>query len=393
MVSGTSDSLVSLPPSRRSEIEQFRAMEIVGRAAELAARGKEIILMCVGQPDAPAPSTARAAAIQAIEKGRIGYTPSPGTRELRGRISSYYVDRYGVEVDPERVFVTTGSSAGFVLAFIGGYDAGARIAIPSPGYPAYRNILRSLSMEPVEIATMDEDRWVITPRQLAEMHAKRRLDGLLVANPNNPNGTMMRPDAFAALLETAARLGIRVISDEIYHGLTYGMKETTALGLDDGAFVINSFSKFFCMTGWRVGWMVVPENMIPAILRLQQNLYISAPEVSQIAALAALDGLDEMREVRSGYEQNRELFLRRLPELGFHEIHPIDGAFYAYCNATAHTDDSLQFAARMLEEAGVAVTPGVDFDPQRGNHWLRFSFCGNTETMERGLNRITAWLG
>jgi aspartate/methionine/tyrosine aminotransferase len=378
--------------SRRGNVEAFRAMSIVARAGELAATGSDVISMCIGQPFAPAPHAAREAAAAAAQRGRISYTAAPGMPALRARIARHYGEHYGIEPDPARVFVTTGSSAGFMLTFIACFDEGARVAIPSPGYPAYRNILRALSLEPVEIETAAQDRWVITPELLAQAHAKKPLQGLLVANPNNPNGTMMQPDAFARLMGAARDLGIRFISDEIYHGLTYGMAEATALGLDDEAFVINSFSKYFCMTGWRVGWIIVPPSMIGRIDRLQQNAFICAPEISQIAALAAFEGKAEMEAVRKGYEINRAMFLKRLPELGFRTIQPIDGAFYAYADASALTNDTTEFAASLLEQAKVAITPGLDFDMSHGSQWVRLSFCGDMETLSRGFDRIGEWL-
>jgi aspartate/methionine/tyrosine aminotransferase len=386
------ENRLSLPVSRRGDVEPFRAMSVVARAGELSAAGHDVISMCVGQPVAPAPRAAREAAAAAAERGRVSYTAAPGMPALRARIARHYRDRHGVEPDSARIFVTTGSSAGFILSFLACFDEGARVAIPSPGYPAYRNILRALSLQPVEIETRAEDRWVITPRLLEEAHAREPLQGLLVANPNNPNGTMMEPDAFAALVQAARDLRIRLISDEIYHGLTYGMQEATALGLDDEAFVINSFSKYFCMTGWRIGWIIVPESMIGRIDRLQQNAFICAPEISQIAALAAFEGRDEMEAVRTGYEANRAMFLKRLPELGFRTIQPIDGAFYAYADASALTNDTSEFAARLLEEAKVAITPGRDFDMQNGHKWVRLSFCGEPETLSRGFHRIGEWL-
>jgi aspartate/methionine/tyrosine aminotransferase len=367
-------------------------MEIVARASELAGQGKDIISMCLGQPAAPAPVAARDAAASAIAVGKIGYTPAPGTKALRNRISRYYGDHYGLDCDPARIFITTGSSAGFMLAFLAGFNPGDRIVIPSPGYPAYRNILRALSLEPVDIMTLAEDRWVMTSEQLMAIHERDPVQGILVANPNNPNGTMMQPPAFRGLIDTCRSASIRFISDEIYHGLTYGTPEITALEFDRQAFVINSFSKFFCMTGWRIGWMIVPENMLTVVDRLQQNLFICAPEISQIAALAAFDGIDEMIAIKRGYERNREMFLHLLPQLGFRTIQPVDGAFYAYCDASALTNDSADFASRLLEDTGVAITPGMDFDTRRGDAWLRFSFCGDHDRLAEGFIRIEEWL-
>ncbi|MEZ5872251.1 MAG: aminotransferase class I/II-fold pyridoxal phosphate-dependent enzyme [Nitratireductor sp.] len=381
-----------LHPSLRSQVEPFRAMSVVARANELQDVGRDIVMMCVGQPSAPAPLAARNAAIAAIADGRIGYTSAPGIASLRKRIARHYAEKYGHELDPSRVFVTTGSSAGFILSFLAAFDPGDRIAIPAPGYPAYRNILRALSLEPVELATREEDRWVITPQLLKAAHGEKPLAGALIANPNNPNGTMMSPQAFAALVDASKELGLRFISDEIYHGLCWGFAETSAVALDPGAITINSFSKYFCMTGWRIGWMIVPENLIETVDRLQQNAFICAPEVSQVAALAAFDGMDELEAVKRGYERNRELFLNRLPQLGLRKIQPIDGAFYAYADASLLCNDSADFAARLLEEAGVAVTPGLDFDVNEGHHWLRLSFCGDHDRLVEGFDRIESFV-
>ena len=379
-------------PSKRSQIEPFRAMDVVARANQAVAEGRDVVMMCVGQPGSPAPTTAREAAKKALEHGRIGYTTAAGIRPLRNRIAEFYKEKYQVDLDPDRVFVTTGSSAGFILAFLAGFDPGDRVAIPSPGYPAYRNILRSLSLEPVEIATCENDRWVVSADGLREAHLQKPLDGILIANPNNPNGTMIKPEAFRSLMQASAELGIKFISDEIYHGLTYSQPEICALEVSDDVFIINSFSKYFCMTGWRVGWMVVPENMIETIDRLQQNAFISAPEISQIAALAAFDGIDEMESVKSGYEANRTLVLDRLSRLGLKNAHPIDGAFYAYAETSSIADNSLELSARLLGEADVALTPGIDFDPAEGKHWMRFSFAGEHSRLVKGFDRLDEWL-
>ena len=381
-------SPMPLSASIRSQVEPFRAMSVVARANALQEEGRDIVMMCVGQPSAPAPQVARDAAIAAIAAGRIGYTSAPGITPLRKRIARHYGEKYGQEPDPAQVFVTTGSSAGFILSFLAAFDPGDKVAIPAPGYPAYRNILRALSLEPVEIATCEEDRWIMTPHLVEEAHREHGLAGMLVANPNNPNGTMMAPNAFARLVATSRQLGLRFISDEIYHGLCWGFAESTALALDPEAIIINSFSKYYCMTGWRVGWMIVPENLIETVDRLQQNAFICAPEVSQIAALAAFDGTDELEAVKRGYEHNRSLYMKRLPELGFRAIQPMDGGFYAYADASALCNDTSEFAARLLEEAGVAVTPGLDFDTRQGSRWLRLSFCGDHARLAEGIDRL-----
>lgn len=381
-----------IKPSKRSVVEPFRAMDIVAKANRLSKAGHDVIMMCVGQPSAPAPKTARDAAKAAIENGRIGYTDSAGVVPLRVRISQHYNDQYNVGINPDRIIVTNGSSSAFTLTFISMFETGARVAIPAPGYPAYRNILRSLSMEPVEIETNAQSRWVLTPEQLRKTHADKPLEGLLIANPNNPNGTMLEASAFEALQLTCSQLGIKFISDEIYHGLTYGQKEKSALSISDDCIVINSFSKYFCMTGWRVGWMIVPEHMIDTVNRLQQNLFICAPEISQIAALHAFDGMDELEKTKSGYLQNRSLLLETLPKMGLGEIMPVDGAFYCYTNVSDFTKDSEEFCADVLSKTNLALTPGIDFDSRNGNRWIRLSFAGSFQDMQKGLQRLGNYL-
>jgi len=314
--------------STRSNIEPFRAMQIVAQAGELVRAGKDIVMMGVGQPRASAPTSALKAAEKAVKIGKIGYTDAEGIAPLRSRICKHYWDKYSVTLDQNRVFVTTGSSAGFILSFLALFDPGDRVAIPSPGYPAYRNILRTLSLEPVEIQTTSQSGWVITPQLLSKTHEKQPLQGALIANPNNPNGTMMNGENFRSIVGVCKQNNIQFISDEIYHGLTYSIPEISALEVDDDLIVINSFSKYFCMTGWRIGWMVVPPELIETVARLQQNAFICAPEISQIAALAAFDGTGEMEQVKIGYGENRVIVERRLKDLGIDEIQPMDGAFY-----------------------------------------------------------------
>ncbi|MGB7285650.1 MAG: aminotransferase class I/II-fold pyridoxal phosphate-dependent enzyme [Salaquimonas sp.] len=382
----------SIHLSQRGIVEPFRAMEVVAKAAEMQKAGEDIVMMCVGQPSAPAPMAARQAAMDAIAKGRIGYTPAKGIEPLRRRISKHYADRYKVDVDPDRIVVTTGSSAGFMLAFIALFDESDRVAIPSPGYPAYRNILKALSLKPVEIASTPASRWVLTPEMLEHAHREQPLHGVLIANPNNPNGTMLLPETFEALICKSQELGISFISDEIYHGLTYGVAEETALKYSQDAIIINSFSKYFCMTGWRVGWMIVPETMVDTVNRLQQNAFICAPEVSQIAALHAFDGMEELEIVKRGYLENRKFLLEALPALGFKEIQPVDGAFYIYANISTLSNDSEAFCAELLEHAKTAITPGTDFDSARGNAWVRISFAGSLDDMKSGIERVGKYL-
>ncbi|HEY9211263.1 MAG TPA: aminotransferase class I/II-fold pyridoxal phosphate-dependent enzyme [Ancylobacter sp.] len=388
------DAVASLlgQPSRRSEIAAFIVMDVMERAARIEAAGGHVIHMEVGQPAAPAPHTAREAARKALEHGRIGYTMALGMPSLRARIARHYGETYNVDLDPARVVVTTGSSAGFILAFLSMFEPGDRVAIANPGYPPYRHILTALGCEPVLIETDAASRWVITPQALADAHAKAPLKGVLVASPANPTGTMMRPEALAELIATAEGLGIRFISDEIYHGLDYAFPATTAASISPNATVIHSFSKYFCMTGWRVGWMVMPDGLIRAAERLQQNLSISVPTLSQIAAEAAFDGAAEMEELKHGYEENRRILTAGLPLAGLPEFLPVDGAFYLYADVSRFTDDSAGFARRLLDEAGVAATPGVDFDPHRGHHYLRLSYAGAAAEMREAVERIGSFL-
>lgn len=379
-------------PSRRSDIAPFIVMDVMERAAQIEAAGGHVVHMEVGQPAAPAPLTARAAARRALDEGRIGYTTALGLPALRARIARHYGEAYGVDLDPARVVVTTGSSAGFLLAFLALFEPGDRVAIANPGYPPYRHILTALGCEPVLIETDAASRWVITPEALIAAHRQAPLKGVLVASPANPTGTMMRPEALAELIATAEAEGIRFISDEIYHGLDYAFPAATAAGISPNATVIHSFSKYFCMTGWRVGWMVMPAPLVRAVERLQQNLMISVPTLSQVAAEAAFDGAAEMEAVKHGYEANRLLLTGELPKVGLPEFLPVDGAFYLYADVSRFTDDSAAFARRLLDEAGVAATPGVDFDPHRGHHYLRFSYAGALDEMALAVERIGHFL-
>jgi len=348
--------------------------------------------MEVGQPAAPAPATAIAAAKAALDVRDIGYTQALGIAPLRERIARHYADAHGVAVEPERVAVTTGSSAAFILAFLALFEPGDRVAVACPGYPPYRHILTALGCEPVMIEISAQTGWAITVDALLEAHRRAPLKGVLVASPANPTGTMMRPEALAALIAAAEGEGIRFISDEIYHGLDYAFPAETAAKFSDRAVIINSFSKYFCMTGWRVGWMVVPDALVRPVERLQQNLAISVPTLSQIAAAAAFDGRDEMEAVKHGYEENRRILTEGLPHAGLEKFLPVDGAFYLYADVSRFTDDSFEFATRMLAEAGVAATPGIDFDPMHGKHFVRFCYAGSAGEMREAVARIGNWL-
>jgi aspartate/methionine/tyrosine aminotransferase len=380
-----------LMPSRRSNVPPFMVMDVMAAAARIEAAGGHVIHMEVGQPAAPAPATAIAAARAALG-GRLAYTEALGIPSLRARIARHYAEAYGADVTPGRVVVTTGSSSAFILSFLALFEAGDRVAVATPGYPPYRHILNALGCEPVLIETSAETRWAITGEALRAAHRRTPLNGVLVASPANPTGTMMSAEALRELIAVADGEGIKFISDEIYHGLDYAFPAETAAKLSEGAVVINSFSKYFCMTGWRIGWMVVPEPMVRPIERLQQNLSISVPTLAQIAAEAAFDGRAEMEEIKHGYERNRQILVEGLPRAGLDRFLPVDGAFYLYADVTRFCDDSLDFAKRMLEEAHVAATPGLDFDPIHGGGFVRFCYAGSADEMHEAVRRIGAWL-
>ena len=381
-----------LKASSRSDVEPFLAMDVMSAAAELEAAGRNIVHMEVGQPGASAPAPVLAAAAEVLRRGRLGYTEALGVRALRERIARHYRDAYALDVPPGRVMVTTGSSAGFNLTFLGAFDAGARIAMASPGYPAYRNILKAFGLQAVEIEVGPDTRWALSAEEVERAHREAPLAGVLVASPANPTGTMTAPEELRRLVEICDELGLRFVSDEIYHGLVYAGRGETALRFGDHAIIVNSFSKYYCMTGWRVGWLVLPEELVRPFERLSQSLYISVPELSQRAAIAAFDSTAELEAVKAGYARNRALLLERLPALGFDELLPVDGAFYVYASVARFTNDALDFASRMLREAGIAATPGPDFDHTRGHRYMRFSFAGSEEDIAEGIERLAHWL-
>ncbi|MEZ0171083.1 pyridoxal phosphate-dependent aminotransferase [Microvirga sp. TS319] len=392
MTKSIADQNLPVVARRMDRVSSFLAMDVLSAAAAKERRGDSVIHMEVGQPSAPAPRAAREAAKAALDLGRIGYTEALGIAALRERIARHYRDAYGVSIAPERVVVTTGSSAGFVLAFLSLFDAGQRVAITAPGYPAYRNILEALGIEPVVIPLTRADGWIMTPEAIEKAHADKPLHGILAMSPANPSGTMIGRKALAGLGEACRRMGLWFVSDEIYHGLTYGEDASTALASDDDAVVINSFSKYYCMTGWRIGWIIVPERLVRPIERLAQNLYISPPYLSQVAALAAFDATEELEAVKAGYARNRAYLLEELPRIGIADMHPVDGAFYIYADIARYTNDSIGFCRRMLEETGVAATPGLDFDPIEGSHYMRLSFAGSETDCRETVGRLRGWL-
>ena len=374
--------------SRRGQVPPFIAMDVLRAANERAAAGHEVLHLEVGQPSTPAPAAVLAAAHAALADETLGYTDALGLPALREAIAAHYRESYGVTVDPQRVVVTTGSSGAFLLAFLAAFDEGDRIAMAMPAYPAYRNILTALGLTPVEIATGPAQRFQLSV-ELLRAHAG--LDGVIVASPANPTGTMIAPADLAALAQHCREQGIRLISDEIYHGIVYGHTAATASATSSEAVVVNSFSKYFSMTGWRLGWMVVPPDMLRAVECLAQNLFISPPALSQHAAVAAFHCRDELDANVARYAANRTLLLEELPKAGIERFAPGDGAFYLYADVAHLTNDSPEFCRRMLREIGVACTPGIDFDPARGHATLRISFAGSTDTIAAAAERIKAW--
>lgn len=374
--------------SRRGQVDPFIVMDVMEAARRAEAEGRHVIHMEVGQPSTPAPAAARRALAAALDDP-LGYTVALGMPALREAIAGLYRRWYDVDLDPARVVVTPGSSGAFLLAFSALFDAGDRVAVGEPGYPSYRQILRAMSVEPVGIQTRPENRYQPAPEDIPA-----DVQGVMLASPGNPSGTMLSREALAALAARAADIGAALISDEIYHGLSYGAPCISALQVTDDVVVINSFSKYFSMTGWRIGWMVVPPDMVRTMDRLAANMFICPPHASQLAALAALspEAEAEAQANLAVYAENRRLMLDRLPAMGLGRIAPPDGAFYVYADVSDLTDDSVALAAEILDRAAVAVTPGLDFDPVRGRQTLRLSYARQTADIVEGLDRLAAWL-
>lgn len=374
--------------SSRAKVDPFIVMDVMEAARRAEEAGRHIIHMEVGQPGTGAPQAATRALTNAMESGPLGYTVALGLPALRARIAKMYGEWYNVDLDPNRVIITPGSSGAFILGFTALFDSGDRVGIGAPGYPSYRQILHALGLTPVDLPAAPENRYQPVAADFAGMD----LAGLMVASPANPTGTMLDKPAMQALIDGAGAQNASFISDEIYHGIEYEAKAVTALQLTNEAYVINSFSKYFSMTGWRVGWMVVPEEQVRVIERIAQNMFICAPHASQVAALAAMECGDELQANLAVYTHNRALMLDGLPKAGFTNIAPPDGAFYVYADVSDITDDSRALAAEILEHAGLAVTPGLDFDPIRGHHTLRFSYARKSADIEEGLARLTKFM-
>ena len=369
-------------------IAPFMAMDVLRDANEREDASQAVYHLEVGQPGADAPAPVLQAACAALDAGGLGYTEALGIPELRRSIADHYAAYYGVSVDAAQIVVTTGSSGGFVLAFLSAFDTGDRIAMVAPGYPCYRSILSALDLKPVVLAADAKDRFQPTPELLERAQSDGPIDGLIVASPSNPTGTMLGRENLRALADYCARHGIRMISDEVYHGITYETKADTALAFSESAVVLNSFSKYYAMTGWRVGWMVVPADLLRSVECLAQHFFISAPTLSQRAALAAFGCRAEYDRRVEEYRRNRDLLLRELPRAGFAKLAPADGAFYIYADVGDLTNDSDAFCRKILAETGVAMTPGLDFDPGRGGRFLRVSYAGSYETVARAARTL-----
>jgi aspartate/methionine/tyrosine aminotransferase len=360
------------------------------RQASLPDGAPHVIRMEVGQPATGAPAGALAAAAAALRSGDpLGYTEAFGRRSLRARIAAHIRDWYGIDVAPERIAVTVGASGGFPLAFLAAFDPGDRVAMASPFYPPYVNILTALGIQPVILEAGPETRFQPSVALLDRLDP--RPDGVIVASPCNPAGTMLHPEELAAIAAWCDANGVRLISDEIYHGLTYDSPIATAAAFSPHAVVVNSFSKYFSMTGWRIGWLVLPAELVRPVECLAQNLFISAPHIAQVAAEAAFDCHTELQANVARYRRSRDHLLQALPAAGFTRLSPAEGAFYLFADIADRSNDSVAFCARMLAEAGVAATPGVDFDRERGSRFVRFSYCGAEADMVAAAERLALW--
>jgi len=380
---------MTLRPSRRGLVPPFIAMDVLRAANERETAGADVIHLEVGQPGTSAPEPVLEAARCALTSERIGYTDALGIAPLRQAIAANYQAQYGIAVDPGEIVVTTGSSAAFLLAFLAAFEPGDRVGVAVPGYPAYRNILTALQIEPVLIAVGQNAHYQPTPELLADAGA---LDGLIVASPANPTGTMIGATDLSRLTTYCRDRGIRLVSDEIYHGITYETAATTARVFGREAVIINSFSKYYSMTGWRLGWMLVPPDLARSVECLAQNFYISPPALSQIAALPIFGCHAELDGHVARYRTNRDLLVRTLSTAGLTRFAPAEGAFYLYVDISDLTRDSESFCRRLLAETAVALTPGLDFDPINGGGWVRFSFAGSTEDVAEAARRLADWL-
>jgi len=374
--------------SARGSVDPFIVMDVMEAASKIEKAGHDVIHLEVGQPGTSAPILAKESVIDSLSASTLGYTVALGIPELRKKIAELYWHWYKVKVDPQRIIVTPGSSGAFLLAFTGLFDVGDSVGIGSPGYPSYRQILKALSLNTVTIKALSDNKFQPVPTDVIN----NKLDGLLVASPANPTGSILNRDELEKLMAACKKKETAFISDEIYHGIEYETRAVSALEVSDDCFVINSFSKYFSMTGWRLGWIVVPNKHIRQFERLAQNMFICAPHISQIAALGALDAHHELNQNVQTYKTNRAMLAEQLPNLGLAKFAPPDGAFYFYVDVSEYTDNSVNFANEILEEVNVAVTPGIDFDPDRGLKTIRLSYACSTPDLKEGLKRLNNFM-
>ena len=384
---------MSRTASSRSAIAPFYVMEVMKAAGERERGGGDVLHLEVGQPATPAPAAVLDAAARALREDPLRYTDALGTAALRERIARWYDERYGVAVDPGTVAVTGGASGACVLALLAAFEVGDRVAVAAPGYPCYRNMLTAFGVTPVDVEVDESTRFQLTPELLArEAERGGPLAGVVVASPSNPTGTMLGDGELAALADHCADADLRLVSDEIYHGITYDAPASTALAHDPDTIVVSSFSKYFSMTGWRLGWMVVPPALVTTVERLAQNLTVAPPTLAQLAGIAAFDSVTELDGHVARYAGNRAVLLDGLAAMGFDRVAPADGAFYAWVDVRGISDDAEALCATWLAELGVAATPGIDFDPARGHHFVRFSYCGADEEIADAVRRLGDWM-
>ena len=374
--------------SERSKIDPFIVMDIMERANAVEKKGQTVVHMEVGQPGTSAPQAAKDFLKASMEDNPMGYTVALGLPDLRKKIAELYGDWYGLDVDWNRIIITGGSSAGFILAFTSLFDKLDKVGLPNPGYPSYRQIMKTLNLEPVLINTTEKNRFHPTPNDLSRYN----INGLLIASPGNPTGSMIEREPLEALVSYCVDRKVSLISDEIYHGIQYDMKPSTVLEYSDNCYIINSFSKYFSMTGWRIGWIIVPKEHVRVVERIQQNMFICASHASQILALGSFESKSELEKNLETYRENRKLLLAALPEMGFNNIAPPDGAFYLYIDISEFSSDSYDFTIKMLNVGGVAITPGIDFDPIKGKSKIRISYARSTPEILKGIERMKIFM-
>ena len=374
--------------SLRSRIDPFIVMDIMERANAVEKKGQTVVHMEVGQPGTSAPKAAKDFLKASMEDNPMGYTVALGLPDLRKKIAELYGDWYGLDVDWNRIIITGGSSAGFILSFTALFDKLDKVGLPNPGYPSYRQIIKTLELGPVLINTTKKNKFQPTPNDLSRYN----INGLLIASPGNPTGSMIEREPLEALVNYCVDRKVSLISDEIYHGIQYDMKPSTVLEYTDSCYIINSFSKYFSMTGWRIGWIIVPKEHVRVVERIQQNMFICASHASQILALGSFESKNELEKNLETYRENRKILLSALPEMGFNNIAPPDGAFYLYIDISEFSSDSYDFTIKMLNIGGVAITPGIDFDPIKGKSKIRISYARSTPEILKGIKRMKIFM-